>query len=351
MKIIKKLLPLALILLLCASLAACGGDEPEAGDDWRTTGIVIGSGTITHDGESVDVLVTISESSAAFYRDSSEQVLFDSVAFPMTITDAKTAFVEISFDDLSGDGESDVRILFNHENGDRTELVWIWDSVERYVFSDELSSVSAGSEPYFSRQGLGINASLDDGEYTLTNGVCSYINLGEGYSVGDCSWELIKKADNTHDGIREIEFDAVCRIPESAVPSYDGQYVLSTNSELYDFYTGMWLTAASSYTQTDKGENQYVHTVEWNGESYQIEFAYSTEWDYDASGYNAVFTKSYIVYLPEGYDGLVFAAEPQQDNYRDCAKFAQLDSISPEACIMDIDMVDTAGTLFFSVCY
>ncbi|MFR6693533.1 MAG: hypothetical protein ACLUS6_05895 [Dysosmobacter sp.] len=29
-----------------------------AGEDWRTTGVVVGSGTITHDGESVDVLVT-----------------------------------------------------------------------------------------------------------------------------------------------------------------------------------------------------------------------------------------------------------------------------------------------------
>lgn len=36
-----------------------------AGDDWRTTGMVVDSGTITHDGDSVDVLVTVSESSAA----------------------------------------------------------------------------------------------------------------------------------------------------------------------------------------------------------------------------------------------------------------------------------------------
>ena len=351
MRIIKKILPTALALLLCLSLAACGDDEPEAGDDWRTTGIVVGSGTITHDGQSVDVLVTLDESSAAFYRDEPEQVLFDSVAFPMTIPDAKDAFVEISFDDLSADGESDVRVLFSHENGDRTELVWIWDSEERYVFSEELSSVDIGSEPYFSEQGLNINADLDGGKYTLKNGVCSYVNVGEGYSVGDCSWELIKKADNTHDGIREIEFDAVCRIPESSVPSYNGQYVLSTKSELYDFYTGMWLTAESSYSKSDRGENQYVHTVEYDGESYQIEFAFSTEWDYNVKGCDAVLTKSYIVYLPEGYDGLVFAAEPQQDNYRDCAKSAQLDSISPEALIMDIDLVDTDNTLFFSVCY
>ncbi len=39
-------------LLMCLSLAACSSnDDPEAGGDWRTTGIVVGSGTITHGGE------------------------------------------------------------------------------------------------------------------------------------------------------------------------------------------------------------------------------------------------------------------------------------------------------------
>ena len=78
---------------LCLSLAACGGtDNDITGDDWRVSGVVAGSGTITHDGESVDVLVTVSESSAAFYRDLPEQVLFDSVSFPMNIPDAEQAF-------------------------------------------------------------------------------------------------------------------------------------------------------------------------------------------------------------------------------------------------------------------
>ena len=56
------------------------------------------------------------------------------------------------------------------------------------------------------------------------------------------------------------------------------------------------------------------------------------------------------VYKRQGYDGLVFAAEPQQDNYKDCAKAMQLDGISPEASIMDIDLVDPDGCLFFNIC-
>lgn len=87
-------------MALCLSLAACGNSDDVAGDDWRTTGVVVGSGTIAHDGESVDVLVTVCESSAAFYRDLPEQVLFDSVSFPMNIPDAEQSFNAISFDDM-----------------------------------------------------------------------------------------------------------------------------------------------------------------------------------------------------------------------------------------------------------
>ena len=100
-----------------------------AGEDWRTSGMVAASGTITHDGESVDVLVTVSESSAAFYRDLPEQVLFDSVSFPMNIPDAEQAFNAIFLEDLDGDGESDVLVSFIHENGDETEQMCIRDRI------------------------------------------------------------------------------------------------------------------------------------------------------------------------------------------------------------------------------
>lgn len=133
----------AQVMVLCLSLAACGNSDDAAGDDWRTTGMVVDSGTITHDGDSVDVLVTVSESSAAFYRDIPEQVLFDSVVFPMDIPDAKQTFNSISFDDLDGDGESDVWVSFLHENGDATDLIWIWDPEERYVYREDLSAIPA----------------------------------------------------------------------------------------------------------------------------------------------------------------------------------------------------------------
>ena len=69
MKKWKACLALVLALVLSLSLAACAGsdtntddgnqDNDIAGNDWRTTGIVRDSGTITRDGEDTTVLVCI----------------------------------------------------------------------------------------------------------------------------------------------------------------------------------------------------------------------------------------------------------------------------------------------------
>ena len=201
----KKLFVLVIALLLC--LTACGGSSDTAGDDWRTSGIVVADGTITHDGESVDVLVTISDTSAAFYRDTAEQVLFDSVLFPESIPDAKQAFESISFDDINGDGESDVVARFKFNDGGGEELVWIWDPAERYIFNGELSTVThveEETEPYFTANGLLTNGEVGKGRVKLKDGASFYANLGEDYATGDCYWEVSVEYDQTHDGIREM---------------------------------------------------------------------------------------------------------------------------------------------------
>lgn len=40
------------------------------------------------------------------HRDKAEQILFDSVSFPVNIPDAEQAFNAISFDDMDGDGKA-----------------------------------------------------------------------------------------------------------------------------------------------------------------------------------------------------------------------------------------------------
>lgn len=113
----------------------------------------------------------------------------------------------------------------------------------------------------------------------------------------------------------------------------------------------MWLTTSTTYNNSSRGDNYYLHTVEWKDNSYLIEFSYSNDWQYNVGDWDMVLTKSYAVYLPEDYDSLFFAAETQPDNYPDCAKRMQMDSIAPEAAIMDINTLDPYSSLYFSLCF
>ena len=175
----KHIVSSALALALCLSLAACGNSDDVAGEDWRTSGMVAASGPLTPHRESVLVRVIVKASRAQFSPGLHSPRRFDSVSFPMNIPDAEQAFNAIFLEDLDGDGESDVLVSFIHENGDETELVWIWDPVERYVFREDLSTVSISGgaddgallpadeiqsgEPDFTQDGLAISAAGERG--------------------------------------------------------------------------------------------------------------------------------------------------------------------------------------------
>ena len=140
MKFLKKNLALLLAAALCLSLAACGGDnDAVVGDDWRVTGVVCASGTITRNDGDVDVLVTVDDNGASFYWDDPDHTLFDSVDFPFPIPNARECFNEISFADLTANGESDVEISFATDSG-MTYLTWLWDPDGYYVFRGDLST-------------------------------------------------------------------------------------------------------------------------------------------------------------------------------------------------------------------
>ena len=122
MKKWKACLALVLALVLSLSLAACAGndvntdgddqDNDIAGSDWRTTGIVRDSGTITRDDEDTTVLVCINKDDADFYLDSEVQTLFGYVTYPDSIAEPWDSFQGIDFSDRNGDGNSDVRMDF-----------------------------------------------------------------------------------------------------------------------------------------------------------------------------------------------------------------------------------------------
>ena len=85
----KKRFAIVLALLMALSLAACGdqNDDPNdvVGDDWRVTGVVRDSGSITRDGGDIDVLVCVNADSADFCYDDETYAIYDYVDYPITL--------------------------------------------------------------------------------------------------------------------------------------------------------------------------------------------------------------------------------------------------------------------------
>ena len=219
--------------------------------------------------------------------------------------------------------------------------------------SDALHPVDAivSRATCFEKNGLEINAAVDSSDpIQLNSGVCSFTGKGSGYNTDVCYWQVTKYDDVTHDGIREIQFDAVCYIPDSSIPYFGQTYETYISSELYDAYTGTWLTASTARGDTGRDKNHYYHTVYWNDNAYDIEFFFSTDWNMSSNSDDKIFTKSYVVYLPEGYDGLVFAAQAQPDNYTDAMALDNLENVSPEGNIMDLSPLDPYASLYFNIC-
>lgn len=155
MKNTKKYMGLLTAVVFCLGLAACSGNKNDddttvVGNDWRVTGVVRDSGTITRDGEDTAVLVCVHTESAAFYYDSESQEVFGSVDYPVALV-AKVAisgdvwgmFKGIDFADLNGDGNSDVTMRFD-DGGSELVIVWCWDAEEGYVFREDLSTLATG---------------------------------------------------------------------------------------------------------------------------------------------------------------------------------------------------------------
>ena len=147
MKVWKKILAPVLAAAVMLVPAACGsGNDADPGDvvggDWRVTGIVRDSGTITRGGEDTDVLVCINADSADFYYDSEDQTLYGYASYPTTLPcDPWEAFRSIDFADRNGDGDSDAALLFEVD-GSRVLLVWYWDGgSDAFVFQPEESQI------------------------------------------------------------------------------------------------------------------------------------------------------------------------------------------------------------------
>ena len=159
MSILKKAFGISAAVAVCMGLSACGGsngdnDYPDVvGDDWRVTGVVRDSGTITRNGEDTNVLVSVLTEGTAFYYDTKDQLLFDTVFYPTELAqkvalsgDVWGMYKSIDFADLNGDGNSDVTMKFD-DSGSELVIVWFWDTENiRFEYQPNESTLPGAEE-------------------------------------------------------------------------------------------------------------------------------------------------------------------------------------------------------------
>lgn len=148
---IKTITVLLLVLAICFSFAACsnnsddedhGDDGDVAGADWRTWGIIDSYETMFMGSDEVNLCVCVNDDGADFYYDDDSQTLFASVAFPMTIENARERIDGMSFGDIDQDEIGDFVIYFTNEDTEDYTFIWYWDdSIEQFVFSEEDSTL------------------------------------------------------------------------------------------------------------------------------------------------------------------------------------------------------------------
>lgn len=135
-----KILPIALTICVGMTIFSCG-NEPEddiSGGDWRTTGVVTDSGSVTHGGENVDLLVCVHENDATLYLDSADQQVYAFLDYPFAISDDPTGrYLGIDFSDRDGDGNGDAAISFTND----VLFVWYWDEdSQSFIYQDDESN-------------------------------------------------------------------------------------------------------------------------------------------------------------------------------------------------------------------
>ncbi len=148
---IKTITALLLALVMCLSFTACSNDSDDenydddndiAGADWRTWGIIDSYETMFMGSDEVNLCVCVNDDGADFYYDDDTQTLFASVAFPMTIENARERIDGMSFGDIDQDEIGDFVIYFTNEDTEDYTFIWYWDdSIEQFVFSEDDSTL------------------------------------------------------------------------------------------------------------------------------------------------------------------------------------------------------------------
>lgn len=328
------------------------------------------TGTLLTDDDGDTLRPTQAPSAAKSPLDEEDVTLADYVG----VWEYDTAYAWLAIDGdgnwMTVDGNGEIAETGTVEEADANGLSLYLPSEEAYwtftrISATEISEDSSGEslfavdeialpgvettdgEPAFEAAGLTDFCPVDGGSYLLRDGLACFPEDESWYETGDVYWEVALHNNFVHDGIRELEFTAICYIPQESLPDDGGKgYYNTLFCELYDYDSGMWLTSVSATGDSGRDENHFLHTIDWNGSEETIEFFFSNEWG-DEGDWGRVLYRSYIAYVPEDYDGLVVGAAAAPLDTDELHVRNQLFETSPYCTVSQMDSIDPYTSLYF----
>ena len=173
------------------------------------------------------------------------------------------------------------------------------DSDGDQLFVSELSDFTP---PYFEDNELAVNYQLGQGEVVHPNTGYYYAadTDGEGYGVCQttCAVNLVSTEDLGNGYVRKTI--TVSNGMKSEDIAYSGRVTVGYQSQFYDWYTGVLLPQNDNFGVED--DWTYVFPV--GEDEVEVMVEHSGEW-LDKDGYFVWGVETYVVTMPDWYDGLV----------------------------------------------
>lgn len=149
----KRVLALAVLLLLALAAATCGGGTVTRSADSLVQSAQASSGetrsvtgTMLRDGTEIPVYLAVSDTEIAFWDSPSGGDVLAVARYPEPMPGAAAALTDCDHQDLDGDGCSDFGAAFTFPDGSTASLLWL--SVDgEFVCQEEFSQLPGDPPP------------------------------------------------------------------------------------------------------------------------------------------------------------------------------------------------------------
>jgi len=116
----------------------CLSDTDMRQNDFFNTDDSMPYGTITKDGEEIEVCIIVTDEGITFYRNDASQKIVAELPYPFSMQNAAAAFVGCDLADLDNDRNTDPAVSFTFSNGETANLLWFYIDGE-YLYNEEFS--------------------------------------------------------------------------------------------------------------------------------------------------------------------------------------------------------------------